>query len=139
MVDLKDYEDLLLADNEKVEEAVAVAQNVSWKGFRKRIRFSVPKFYEKGNLRSIWEGPRVPSQRPPSTTNHAHRFLWHSRVRSQSFWLSQSFILSLFGLYIGLNRKFLRFPQEVRPNFAHAEDRFQQRLFRDRIGWLHES
>ena len=44
MADLKDYEDLLLADNEKLEEAMTVARNVSWKSFGKRIRFYAPSF-----------------------------------------------------------------------------------------------
>ena len=44
VVDLKDYEDLLLADNEKLEEAMTVARNVSCKNFGKRIRFYAPSF-----------------------------------------------------------------------------------------------
>jgi hypothetical protein len=37
VVELKDYEDLLLADNEKLKEAMTVARNVSWKSFEKKI------------------------------------------------------------------------------------------------------
>jgi len=36
VVDLKDYKDLLLADNEKLEEAMTVAQHLNWKNFGNR-------------------------------------------------------------------------------------------------------
>lgn len=36
-VDLKDYEDLLLAENEKLEKAMTLAQNLNWNSFEKRM------------------------------------------------------------------------------------------------------
>jgi len=42
VVDLKDYEDLLLVDNEKLEEAMTVAQNLSRKSFGKEFDIGTP-------------------------------------------------------------------------------------------------
>jgi len=42
VVDLKDYEDLLLVDNEKLEEAMTVAQNLSRKSFGKGFDIGTP-------------------------------------------------------------------------------------------------